>query len=114
MQVRYLEVVTPDVDAACTVLSAIHEVTFGEPEPGLGNARTAKLANGGTIGVRAPMHESEEPVVRPYLLVDDVEAAVAAAERSGAEIAHPPLEIPGHGTFAIYVKGGIHFGLWQD
>ncbi len=29
------------------------------------------------------------------------------------EIAHPPLEIPGHGRFAIYNQGGIHFGLWQ-
>jgi hypothetical protein len=32
---------------------------------------------------------------------------------SGAEIAHPPMEIPGHGKFAIYVQGGVHHGLWQ-
>ena len=50
-------------------------MTFAEPEPGLGNARTAVLTSGGMIGVRAPMHAAEEPVVRPYLLVDDVEAA---------------------------------------
>ena len=23
------------------------------------------------------------------------------------------LEIPGHGTFAIYITGGVHHGLWQ-
>jgi hypothetical protein len=28
-------------------------------------------------------------------------------------MAHPPKEIPGHGTFAIYIQGGIHHGLWQ-
>jgi len=89
-------------------------VSFGEPEAGLGNARTAALAGGGLIGVRAPMHESEEPVVRPYLLVDDVEAVAAAATAAGGEIAHPPLELPGHGTFAIYIQGGIHHGLWQE
>jgi hypothetical protein len=31
----------------------------------------------------------------------------------GGQIAHPPMEIPGHGTFAIYIQGGIHHGLWQ-
>ncbi len=28
-------------------------------------------------------------------------------------MAHPPMEIPGHGTFAIYIQGGIHHGFWQ-
>ncbi|MCG6990067.1 MAG: hydroxylase, partial [Gemmatimonadetes bacterium] len=37
----------------------------------------------------------------------------AAAVEAGAEVAHPPLEIPGHGTFAIYIQGGVHHGLWQ-
>jgi len=113
MQIDYLEIVTPDVDGVCATYARLHGVTFGEPEAGLGNARTAALANGGLIGVRAPMHETEEPVVRPYLLVDDIEAAAAAAVEAGAEIAHPPLELPGHGTFAIFIQGGIHHGLWQ-
>jgi predicted enzyme related to lactoylglutathione lyase len=59
------------------------------------------------------MHETEESVVRPYLLVDDIDAAAGAAVESGAEIAHPSMEIPGHGKFAIYIQGGIHHGLWQ-
>ena len=88
-------------------------MSFGAPEAGLGNARTVALANGGFIGVRAPMNLTEEPVVRAYLLVDDIEAAAEAAVAAGGEIAHPPMEIPGHGTFAIYIQGGIHHGLWQ-
>ncbi len=40
------------------------------------------------------MHVSEEPVVRPYWLVDDIEAAIASAVEAGGEIAHPPMEIP--------------------
>lgn len=113
MKIHYLEIVTPDVDAVCATYERLHGVSFGEPEPGLGNARTAALADGGKIGVRAPMHESETPVVRPYLLVDDLAAAAEAATAAGGEIAHPPLELPGHGTFAIYLQGGIHHGLWQ-
>jgi len=36
-----------------------------------------------------------------------------AGEESGGEIAHPPLEIAGHGKFAIYIMGGNNHGLWQ-
>ena len=113
MEIHYLEIVTKEVDAVCAAYAAAHGVQFGEPDTGLGNARTAALRGGGLVGVRAPMHEAEEPIVRPYLLVDDIEAAVAAAVKAGGEVAHPPMEIPGHGTFAIYIQGGVHHGLWQ-
>jgi predicted enzyme related to lactoylglutathione lyase len=113
MNIQYLEIVTPDVDAVCATYARLHGVTFSDADPGLGNARTAPLPGGGLVGVRAPMHETEEPVVRPYVLVDDIEAATDAAVAAGGEIAHPPMEIPGHGKFAIYIHGGIHHGLWQ-
>jgi len=113
MKVQYLEIVTPDVDAVCATYAKLHGVSFSEPEAGLGNARTASIPGGGLLGVRAPMHETEDPVVRPYILVDDIEAAVEAAHAAGGEIVHPPMEIPGHGIFAIFIQGGIHHGLWQ-
>jgi predicted enzyme related to lactoylglutathione lyase len=59
------------------------------------------------------MHETEEPVVRPYLLVDDIEAAAKAAAEAAGEIAHPPMEITGHGKFAIFIQGGIQHAPWQ-
>ena len=114
MRIEYLEIVTPDVDAVCATYEKIHGVSFSEPEAGLGGARTAKLAGGGRVGVRAPMHEAEEPVVRPYVLVDDIDAAAQAAEEAGAEIAHPRMEIPGQGKFAIFIQGGIQHALWQN
>lgn len=113
MQIHYLEIVTKEVDAVCAVYAAANGLQFGVPDAGLGNARTATLPGGGVVGVRAPMRPSEEPVVRPYWLVDDIQSAVAAAEAAGGEVAHPPMEIPGHGTFAIYLKGGVQHGLWQ-
>lgn len=113
MQVHYLEIVTKEVDAVCAAYAAATGAQFGEPDAGLGNARTATLPGGGLVGVRAPMRQTEAPVVRPYWLVDDIEAAIAAAVRAGGEVAHPPMEIPGHGTFAIYIHGGVDHGLWQ-
>lgn len=113
MQVQYLEIVTPDVDAVCASYSQMHGVTFKDADPSLGGARTADLGSGGMLGVRAPMRDSEKPVVRPYLLVADIQAAVDSAKENGAEVAIPPMEIPGHGTFAIVIQGGIESGLWQ-
>jgi predicted enzyme related to lactoylglutathione lyase len=113
VKIHYVEIVTKQVDAVCAGYAAANKVAFSKPDAGLGHARTAPLPGGGMVGVRAPMQEAEEPVVRPYWLVDDIEAAVAAAVAAGGEVTHPPMEIPGHGTFAIYIQGGIHHGLWQ-
>jgi len=114
MQAEYLEIVTTEVEATCAALAAAHGAVFGDPVEVLGGARLAELANGGRIGVRAPMAEHEKPLVRPYLLVDDINAATAAAQASGAQFAMMATEVPGQGTFAIYMLGGVQHGLWQN
>ncbi|MEL6894612.1 MAG: hydroxylase [Planctomycetota bacterium] len=113
MKIQYLEIVTPNVDALCQQYSAIYNITFSEPDASFGGARTAKLDGGGSIGIRGPMRETETPVVRPYVLVNDIAAAVQAADDAGGEVAMPPMEIPGHGMFAIVIHGGIECGFWQ-
>lgn len=113
LKIEYLEIVTASVDETCDALSNAHGAEFGAPIPEFGNARTADLRGGGRIGVRAPMRSDESPVVRPYILVSDIDAAVKAAEAAGAQMAMLPTEIPGQGRFAIYLLGGIQHGLWE-
>jgi predicted enzyme related to lactoylglutathione lyase len=112
--IEYLEIVTPEVDATCANLEKVHGVTFSKPVPEFGNARTAALRGGGRIGVRAPMRATEDPVVRPYVLVEDIDAATQTAEEGGGQIAIMPLEIPEQGMFSIYLQGGIEHGLWMN
>lgn len=69
LNVGYLEIVTPEVDAICKSYEQLHGVKFSKPNANLGFARTTKLAGGGLLGVRAPLRPTETPVVRPYLLV---------------------------------------------
>lgn len=113
MGIHYLEIVTRDVDEVCAAYSEALGVRFGPPVSELGGACTADVPAGGRVGVRAPMHDAEEPILRPYWLVDDVQAAVDAAVAAGGELALPPMSVPGQGTFAIYIHGGVHHGLWQ-
>jgi len=113
MKIQYLEIVSPEADALCKQYSTVHGITFSEPNENFGNARTAKLNGGGLIGIRGPLRETETPVIRPYVLVENLEEAVAAAADAGAEIAIPRMELPGHGTIAVVIKGGIECGLWQ-
>ncbi len=114
VQIQYLEIVTPDVEALCKQYSENHGVTFSEPVAEFGNARTATLSGGGKIGIRGPLRDNEAPIVRPYMLVEDIDKAVKAAAEAGAEVAMPPMTIPGQGKFAIVIQGGIQRGLWQN
>ena len=93
--------------------AGILKTLFGEVDQNLGGARTAKLANGGILGIRAPLRDSEKPIVRHYILVEDIQATVDTAAKSGAEVAVPPMELPGHGTCAIVIQDGIEAGFWQ-
>lgn len=113
MKIQYLEIVTPDVDAVCATYSNLHGVTFADGDPALGGARTARLHDGGVLGVRPPLRDTEAPVVRPYILVQDIQAAVNTAAESGAEVAISSMELEGHGTCAIVIQGGSELGLWQ-
>ena len=113
MRIGYLEVVAPNVDAVCAAYEAALGVEFGEPVAALGNARTAKLADGGRIGVRAPLRPDEDPVVRPYVVVEDINAALAAAEAAGATIALPRMELGDQGACGIYILEGTDHGLWE-
>ncbi len=113
MKLYYLEIVALDVDAVCAAYEAVHSIKFGSADPLLGGARTAPMPDGSSIGVRGPLRDTEQPIVRPYWLVDDIAAALDAASRQGALIAHPPMQIPGKGKFAIYIQGDVNHGLWQ-
>jgi len=113
MRVHYLEIVCHDVAAQCAALERVHKLSFGAAVADLGQARIAEARNGGLIGVRAPLAEHEQPIIRTYLEVDDIARAVEEAEAAGAVIAYPPTQQGDTGTWAIYILGDVQIGLWQ-
>jgi predicted enzyme related to lactoylglutathione lyase len=114
LQVHYVEIVSETVDTQRKVLEAVHGLSFGPEVQDLGGAQVAETATGVLVGVRAPLAEHEQPIVRLYFAVDDIQEAVKAAEAAGAVIAYPPTTQGETGTWAIYILEGIQYGLWQQ
>ena len=113
MKIHYLEIVCSDVESTCRTYSAVHGVDFADPDPSLGNARTATLDNGTILGIRASLSDAETPIIRPYALVDNLDVAVEKSAQAGAEVLLPFMELPGHGHCAIILDSGVQLGLWQ-
>jgi predicted enzyme related to lactoylglutathione lyase len=113
MAVHYLEIVSDDVDSLTELYQRVHGLSFGRPEPDLGQARVATRVDGTLVGIRQPLAAHEQPIVRTYLAVDDTQEAAKKAEDAGALIAYPPTLQGQWGTFAIVIQGGLQHGLWQ-
>jgi predicted enzyme related to lactoylglutathione lyase len=113
VQLHYLEIVSNDVDALTGLYRSLHGLSFGSPDPDLGQARVATRADGTLVGIRKPLAAHEQPIIRTYLQVDEIQQAVRTAEKGGATIAYPPTRQGQRGTFAIVIQGGLEHGLWQ-
>ena len=111
--VTYVEIVSNDVGTLAGLYESMHGLSFGQSDPDLGEARVATHVDGTLIGIRKPLAAHEQPIMRTYLPVEDIQQAVKKAEESGATIAYPPTRQGNHGTFAIVIQGAVEHGLWQ-
>jgi predicted enzyme related to lactoylglutathione lyase len=113
MFVHYVEIVSNDADTLTGLYQGVYGLSFGPPDPDLGQARVAAQADGTLVGIRKPLAAHELPTMRTYLAVEDIQHAVKKAEAQGATIAYPPTRQGQRGTFAIVIQGGVEHGLWH-
>jgi predicted enzyme related to lactoylglutathione lyase len=113
MGVHYLEIVSDDVDTLTALYQGMHGLSFGPPDADLGEARVATGADGTLVGIRKPLAAHEQPIMRTYLAVEDIQQAVKKAEEHGAMVAYLPTRQGKRGTFAIVIQGDVQHGLWQ-
>jgi len=113
MAVDYLEIVRNDVDTLTGLYQRMHGLSFGPPDPDLGQARVATRADGTLVGIRKPLAAHEQPIMRSYLAVEDIHQAAKEAEEHGAIVAYPPTRQGRRGTFAIVIQCDVQHGLWQ-
>ena len=113
MFVHYVEIVSNDAEALTRLYQGVHGLSFGPPDPDLGQAHVATRTDGTLLGIRKPLAAHEQPTMRTYLAVEDIQQAVKEAEAQGATIAYPPTRQGQRGTFAIVIQGGVEHGLWH-
>jgi predicted enzyme related to lactoylglutathione lyase len=111
--VHYLEIVSDDVETLTGLYQRMHGLSFGPPDPDLGQARVATFSDGTLVGIRKPLAAHEQPILRTYCAVADIQQAVKKAEDSGAVVAYPPTRQGQRGIFAIVIQGNVEHGLWQ-
>lgn len=64
---------------------------------------------------RVGMHTEGTPCMVPYLLVDDIEAAVERVRGEGGVVMGEIADAPGYGQFATCTDPrGVRFGLHQE
>jgi uncharacterized protein len=112
----WMELMTPDVDAARTFYQAVFgwEYDIGGPE--YGGYTTARLGQRMVAGMFGP--QPDVPPVPPawslYFASENVEADVARAVELGAKVLSPAMSVGDFGSMAVCEDPtGVAFSFWQ-
>lgn len=115
--VCWSECVTRDVAATKAHYGAVCGWTFTD-QPMDGFTYTMGMAGDVPVAGIMDLATLDSPGVEPhwmtYIAVDDIEAAMAASERTGGRTIRAPFDVPGVGQIAIVQEpGGAVAGLMQ-
>jgi predicted enzyme related to lactoylglutathione lyase len=111
-EINHIEFPADDTERAKKFYGAVAGWEFGEMEgfPDYYLFRTAE-GYGGAIGKR---DASTGHILRIYITVDSIDAALAASDRNGGTTKEPKSEVQGMGWFAVVIDPeGSEVGLYQ-
>ncbi|GAA0989723.1 MULTISPECIES: VOC family protein [Nocardiopsidaceae] len=111
----WLELGTPDVDAAAAFYRRMFGWTDTSAGPHTGGYRFARLDGKDVGGLGPLMEEGEQPAWTAYFSVPDAGAAAKAVRGLGGTVLVEPLDVMGLGWMAHFLdpRGG-HFAVWQE
>lgn len=111
------ELATPNVQAAKDFYGKVFGWKFFDQEMGDMTYTMIKLNDKDIGGIWAiPKDKQKEipPHWMSYILVENLEDALAKAQKHGATIMKPPTNAGEHGRLAIFTDPtGAHIALWQ-
>jgi predicted enzyme related to lactoylglutathione lyase len=113
-ELNHVDIPADDVERAKRFYSGVFGWSFQEmpgfPDYFLYRSGPGEIGGGlGKRGVTAPQG------LRPYAIVDDIDASTAKATELGGRVTVPKTEVPGQGWYAaVQDTEGSEFGLWQN
>ncbi|HEY7043978.1 MAG TPA: VOC family protein [Nocardioidaceae bacterium] len=109
----WIDLGTPDVDAAAAFYSGLFGWDFEETSPASGDYRMAVLKGRRVAGL-GPAQAEGVPWWTTYFSVNDASAAAAATEANGGGVIDPAQDVAGVGSMAVLADPeGATFSVWQ-
>jgi predicted enzyme related to lactoylglutathione lyase len=111
----WVDLATTDTTAAKVFYSAVLGWTATDVPTDMGPPYTMfALGDQGVCGAYPLPPGSDHPHWLSYVGVADLDATVAQAQRLGAQVAMPPMDVMEEGRLAVIRDPtGAHLGLWQ-
>jgi predicted enzyme related to lactoylglutathione lyase len=113
----WVDLGTPDRDAAATFYSGLFGWQLTDHGPEMGNYMTASVGEHAVAGI-APLPEDMQQVSSAwttYLATQDVDTTSDIATKAGGSTVMPPMDVPGLGRSGLMTDPtGAMFGLWQS
>jgi predicted enzyme related to lactoylglutathione lyase len=114
----HAELVSKDPAATQKFLETAFGLKFAVMGPEMGNYRMhgrQEGAEGGQIGIRAPMGPQEHPGTISYLTVPNIDEAITAVKAAGGKFLMEKTEVPKTAYLAVYLAPGeVVQGLYQQ
>ena len=111
----HIELNTDDATKAKKFYRRVFDWKLSDTKMGPGMTYTMLDVGKGTGGGIQKKQMAGAPTAwLPYVEVDDVKKTIAKAKKAGAQIMVEHMEIPGMGSFGIFVDPtGAGLGVWQ-
>jgi predicted enzyme related to lactoylglutathione lyase len=110
----WVDLGTPDPDAAKPFYASVLGWTYAGGEPGQGDYLMC-LRNGRKAAGMGPQQDPDDPPRwTTYFAADDVDATAARVTAAGGSVLAPPMDVGPAGRMAMCADPQDHpFGLWQ-
>lgn len=111
----WVDLATPDPDAAEHFYGALLGWQFDEANPDYGGYRMCRLAGRMAAGLGGLQSPEQPAAWTTYIATDDADKTAAAIGEYGGTVLMPPMEIPEQGRMLIAMDPqGAAFGAWQS
>ncbi|MGY5882513.1 VOC family protein [Modestobacter lacusdianchii] len=110
----WVDLGTPDVDAARAFYAAFLDWEYLDPGPDAGGYLMCLLNGHEAAGLGPQQDPADPPRWTTYLATDDADATAARVTAAGGRVLAPPMDVGPAGRMAIAADPqGNPFGLWQ-